>query len=215
MRTTERWSSDWSSRLAILLLVAACGCGAHLTPQQEWVLGMFAECKTRTNALNVVLERVSPDGTWYARVAQTQSEYNRLVACMNDDAVWVALQRREADAGNARAMANLGFMYESGRGGLTKDDAEAVRWYRKGAEAGDPGAMNNLGAMYAAGRGGLAQDGAEAVRWYRRGADAGNGRAMTNLGILYESGRGGLAKDDVEAARWYRKGADAGDAFAM
>jgi len=42
-----------------------------------------------------------------------------------DETVSASLYRRQADGGNAAAMANLGNMYEEGRGGLTKNDAEA------------------------------------------------------------------------------------------
>ena len=118
----------------------------------------FAECKTRTNAINVKLQQVWPDGRWSTSVVQTQSDYNHLVACMHDEAVSVSLYRRQADNGNAAAMAYLGRMYEDGRGGLAQDDAEAVLWYRRGAEAGSGPAMASLAYMYGRGRGGLAKD---------------------------------------------------------
>jgi len=199
-----------SSALATVLLTVTCACsGARLTPQQEWVLTKFAECKTLTNAINVNLEQVSPEGRWSVTVQQTQSEFNNLVACMNDDAVSARLYRRAADAGDGQAMANLGRMYERGRGELTKDDAEAVQWYRRGAAAGHGQAMASLGLMYERGRGGLTKDLAEAARWHQNGADVGDRYAMYCLGRAYEFGLG-VVKDRVQAVQWYRKSAALG-----
>ena len=134
---------------------------------------------------------------------------------LKDDAEAVRAYRKAAEAGDGRAMASLGFMYFTGRGGLAKDDAEAVRWYKKGADAGDGFAMALLGAGHWGGLGGLPRNETEAIRWYRKGADAGSGRAMALLGHMYLTGGGGLAKNEAEAARWYKKGADAGDGRAM
>jgi hypothetical protein len=111
--------------LTLTLLGLACAFGTtRLTPQQEWVMTKFAECETLTNAINVRLDQVYPDGRWTATVMQTQSEFNRLEACMHDEAVKASLYRRQADGGDGASMASLGRMYESGRGGLSKDVAE-------------------------------------------------------------------------------------------
>src|SRR5262245_32324777 len=149
--------------LVVALITSACGT-AQFTPQQEWVFTKFPECKNRTNAINVTLERVDPDGRWYTRSAQTQTDFNLVAACMEEE--WTAQQAR-----------------------LDQDDAEAVRWYRAGAERGDAWSMTNLGFMYATGKG-VPKDEAEAVAWYRKGAERGNAVAMSNLGLAYASGRG-------------------------
>lgn len=133
----------------------------------------------------------------------------------NVDVLAVARYRSGANAGDAKSMADLGYMYETGRGGLPKDDVQAVASYRKAADAGSAQGMNNLGVMYFEGRGGLAKDDVQAVAWYRKAADAGNFRAMANLGFMYYEGRGGLAKDEVQTVAWYRKSADAGDSSGM
>jgi hypothetical protein len=78
-------------------------------------------------------------------------------------------------------MANLGVMYENGRGGLPKDDAKAVSWYRKAVDAGDGRGMANLGGMYEDGRGGLPKDDAQAVSWYRKAALLGDDYAQAAL----------------------------------
>jgi TPR repeat protein len=194
--------------LLLSLIAAACGI-TQLTPQQEWTMTKFAECKTITNAINVKLEQVHPDGSWSARVSQTQSEYNHLAACMQDDAVSATIYRRQADGGNATAMAYLGRMYEQGRGGLAKDETEAVQWYRRGADAGNGQAMARLGYMYERGRGGLLKDMDEAAQWYRKGAGTGDRFAMYYMGRACEFGLG-VPKDRDEAVAWYRKSAASG-----
>ena len=52
--------------------------------------------------------------------------------------------RKAAEAGNARAMYNLGLCYYNGQGGLIKDTSKAVEWYRKAAEAGISEAAERL-----------------------------------------------------------------------
>jgi TPR repeat protein len=196
--------------IAFAPLVLACACArTQPTPQQEWVMAKFAECKSRTNAINVMLQQVYPDGRWTASAIETQSDYNHLVECMQDDAVSASLYRRQADRGDGTAMADLGRMYEDGLGGLTKDDAEAVQWYRRGAEAGSGQAMASLGYMYERGRGGLAKDLDEAAQWYRKAAGTGNPFAAYFMGRALEFGLG-VKRDRAEAVQWYRKSAAAG-----
>jgi hypothetical protein len=48
------------------------------------------------------------------------------------DSQAVSWYRKAAETGDALGMANLGFMYSSGRGGLPKDDSQAVSWYPQG-----------------------------------------------------------------------------------
>ncbi|MEN3794861.1 tetratricopeptide repeat protein, partial [Fulvimarina sp. MAC3] len=117
-----------------------------------------------------------------------------------------------AEAGDAGAMANLGYCYDMGEG-VEQDQAEAIAWYRKAAEAGDAVAMVNLGVSYARGEG-VEQDQAEAIAWYRKAAEAGNAVAMVNLGVSYARGEG-VEQDQAEAIAWYRKAAEAGHARAM
>jgi hypothetical protein len=65
-----------------LLLLAACA--PTLTPQQEWVMTTFEQCRTETGGWNARLDRVEPDGTFHVTMAQTQTDYNRVVACMRE-----------------------------------------------------------------------------------------------------------------------------------
>ncbi len=54
------------------------------------------------------------------------------------------LRRQAAAQGFAVAQANLGNMYNDGRGGLPKDDAQAVAWYRKAAAQRNDIAIKSL-----------------------------------------------------------------------
>ena len=133
-------------------------------------------------------------------------------------------------AGDAKAMASLGFMYADGRGGLAKDDLKAESWIRKAvlggdlqaepwlrqrAQMGNGLAMGLLGYLYSLGLGGLPKDYFQAESWYRKGATIGNAAAMNGLGVVYARGVGGLTKDDVQAVAWYRKAAEAGNVVGM
>jgi TPR repeat protein len=138
--------------------------------------------------------------------------YNNGLGVIRDYAEAVRWYRKAADAGNAQAMHNLGYMYHRGQG-VTQDYAEAAYWYRKAADAGNSDGMTNLGWIYKDGLG-MTQDYAKAAYWYRKAADAGNAQAMYNLGHMYRDGLG-VTQDYAKAAYWYRKAADAGNEWGM
>ena len=119
--------------------------------------------------------------------------------------------QKAADAGDAVAMNNLGYLYEKGLG-VARDYGQARQWYQKAADAGNYHAMNNLGWLYQHGWG-VTQDYAQARQWYQKAAEAGNATAMANLGVLYRDGLG-VAQDYAQARQWYQKAADAGNAGA-
>jgi len=108
--------------------------------------------------------------------------------------------RARAEAGDAEAQNDLGFMYDNGRD-VPEDDTDAVRWYRLAADQGHATAQFNLGFMYRDGRG-VPQDAAEAVRWYRLAADQGDAVAQNLLGTMYRNGED-VPQDDVLAHMWY------------
>jgi len=132
---------------------------------------------------------------------------------MRDESVTASLYRRQAESGNAAAMADLGAWYEQGRGGLRRSDADALQWYRRGAEAGNGQAMASLGTMYERGRGGLTKDVDEAVQWYQKGVGTGDRFALYCLGHAHEFGLG-VKRDRAEAVQLYRKSAAQGFAPA-
>jgi len=110
--------------------------------------------------------------------------------------------RPAAEAGDAWAQNDLGWLYEHGEG-VAQDYAEAAKWYRLAAEQGDAYAQNNLGWLYEQGQG-VSRDYAEAVKWYRLAALQGHESAQENLGYMYEHGLG-VRRDEAEAAKWYRR----------
>jgi hypothetical protein len=118
---------------------------------------------------------------------------------------------KAAAAGNAEAMASIGYLYDTGYGKSwgNPNYKKARDWYQKAAEAGSAGAMNNLGDLYASGHG-VDQDYQEARTWYEKSAAAGNAAAMYSLGDMYEHGRG-VAADRLKALQWYEKAAAAGN----
>ena len=119
--------------------------------------------------------------------------------------------KKKADAGDTRAMVDLGNCKREGRG-TDKDEAAAVAWYRKAAGLGDTKAMLNLGTCYRSGIG-VPQDNAEAVKWYRKAAERGDTYAKARLVNDFEQGSGAplfvKAKDGAPVAPVARRGADA------
>ena len=95
--------------------------------------------------------------------------------------------RARAEAGNAVAQFNLGFMYATGRG-IPQNDTEAVRWYRRSAIQSFALAQAGLGHMYFSGRG-VPQNDDEAARWYRRAAEQDYVAGRNNLEEMYAEGR--------------------------
>jgi formylglycine-generating enzyme required for sulfatase activity len=146
--------------------------------------------------------RLSRTGPWPS-YSFTLGRDDERAAEQRDETLELAVDwyRKGAEAGDGRAMANLGACYEQGQG-VERDLKQAVDWYRKGAEAGDGRAMANLGACYEQGQG-VERDLEQAVDWYRKGAEAGDGRAMANLGACYEQGQG-IERDLEQAVDWYR-----------
>lgn len=121
-----------------------------------------------------------------------------------DYAAAYGLCLQSAGEGDSNGQANLGWMYERGKG-VTQDYSEAVKWYGKAAAQGNAAAQNNLGVMCVLGQG-TSVDYAEAFKWYRKSAEQGNATAQNNLGGMYENGNG-VPQDFTEALKWYRKSA--------
>lgn len=105
-----------------------------------------------------------------------------------------------AKQGDARAMNNLGVLYDRGLG-MTEDPVEALRWFKQAAENGHGPGMSNYGRMLEQGRGG-ARDATLAAHWFRQAADKNVADAQYNLGVLYERGEG-VSASDKDAAAWY------------
>ncbi len=115
--------------------------------------------------------------------------------------------QRLAEAGDASAQAQLGYLYYTGEG-VPQSYTEAVRWYRKAAVQGDADAQYNLAVAYAFAEG-VPQDYAEAASWYRRAAEQQHAIAQYSLGISYAYGEG-VEQNAAEAVRWFQRAAEHG-----
>lgn len=104
-----------------------------------------------------------------------------------------------AEHGDAEAQAQLGLMYELGRG--TKvDHIEAFKWYMLASKSGVAWAQVNLGLAYFNGRG-VDQNDKEAAKWFHKAALSGSTGGQKRLAIMYDQGRG-FPQDTKEAASW-------------
>ena len=117
-----------------------------------------------------------------------------------------------AEAGDADAMNEIGYMYQMGRG-VEQDYAKAFEWYEKAVGEGNSDAMANMGFLYHYGNG-VEQDYAKAFECYEKAADKGVPVAMNQIGIMYGNGEG-VEQDYAKAAEWYEKAANAGDEIGM
>jgi len=95
------------------------------------------------------------------------------------------LFRIAADAGNARAMADVGWMYESGDGLSGPDYDGAMQWYQRAVEHGDKIANWNVGRLYEIGCG-VHRDLPKAQAWYQKAADEGVYEGQRDLKRLQE-----------------------------
>ena len=93
-----------------------------------------------------------------------------------------------AEAGNAEAQNNIGFMYEEGLG-VGQNYLLAMNWYRQAADSGLAQAQHNMGMLYHHGYG-VAQNRSEAVRWFERAADQALAESEYMLGLAKQTGEG-------------------------
>jgi len=109
--------------------------------------------------------------------------------------LWVPL----ANDGYAKAQANLGWMYQTGKG-VEKDLKKAVEWYLKAAKQDHVIAKNNLGVMHENGWG-TKKNLKRAAYWYREAASTGYSYGQYNYGKMLLDGAG-VDKNPKEAAYW-------------
>ncbi len=178
-------------------------------------------------------------------VAQAAANYDKGMAAIRESKFPDAMMYlgRSAEAGNDKAQAMLGALFEEGRVGAP-DYPEAAKWYRQAAEQGNGNAQAWLGDLYRRGQGvqkdfdqaaawykksvaqnnangqlgyGLLFDAAgnlgEAVKWVRLSADNGNSAAQYTMGALYEGGKG-VPQSRSDAIAWYTKSAEKNNAAA-
>ncbi len=115
--------------------------------------------------------------------------------------------RESAEAGDAKALFEIGSRYAEARG-VKEDMASAAKWYEASANLGFAPAEYRIGNFYEKGIG-VARDIQKSKAWYRKAAEQGNASAMHNLAVLFAMGADGTA-DNEAAARWFHEAADLG-----
>ena len=115
--------------------------------------------------------------------------------------------REAADAGDPKAMFEIGSRYAEGRG-VKLDMTAAAKWYERAADVGFAPAQYRIGNFHEKGTG-VARDIGKAKTWYQLAAEQGNASAMHNLAVLYAMGADGTPDND-SAARWFIKAAELG-----
>lgn len=115
--------------------------------------------------------------------------------------------REAAEAGDPKALFEIGSRYAEGRGAKS-DMKAAAKWYEKAAELGLAPAQYRIGNFYEKGIG-VERDVVKAKTWYQMAAQQDNASAMHNLAVLFAMGADGTADND-SAGRWFQKAAELG-----
>src|SRR6266851_3400760 len=100
----------------------------------------------------------------------------------------LAILRKKAEGGDAKAQYLLGTDYLTGKG-VAQDFKEAMRWYSAASAQGSADAQFSLGYLYEQGKG-VSRVYGHAVAAYTAAARQGHPIAENNLGSMYEHGRG-------------------------
>jgi TPR repeat protein len=125
------------------------------------------------------------------------------------DPGFVARLRERAEAGDPKAMFDLGCLHDlPAKIGVELDLDLALQWYTRSAEAGFAWAQFALGNMYELAQGTPRND-LGARRWYEAAARQGIAEAQMHFGRMLQTGRGGPPAA-AEAADWYQKAAHQG-----
>jgi TPR repeat protein len=112
------------------------------------------------------------------------------------------LARDSSGKGSRYGQRVLGYLYESGYGGVAYDYAQAVVFYRLAAAQNFDEAQFRLGVMYYRGHG-VYRDHAVALRLFQLAAAQGHPEAMYMVANCHEYGRG-VHENKAEAIRWFR-----------
>ena len=113
----------------------------------------------------------------------------------------VAEMRRKAEAGDGRAMYNLGIWYENGEKGLAMDEAKAFECYEKSHEAGNASGTSGLGWCYLVGKG-VPKCPVHGAILLGQAAERGSKDACFTLGLAYEYRHWGFPWDEKMARRY-------------
>lgn len=119
---------------------------------------------------------------------------------------------RLAQAGDAQAIADLGYCYAYGEG-VNTDTQKAIELYINAMTKGNVVAIRRLGHLYSYGNG-VAQDFTMAFELYKKAAELGDADAMDHLGLMMANGEG-TSQNYLKALEWFKKAAALGQPDAM
>jgi TPR repeat protein len=114
----------------------------------------------------------------------------------------LAIWRKLAAAGIARAQTNLGACLATGHG-VAPDEAAARQWLERGATAGDVIGQRNLASLL------LPKEPSAAATWYRRAAEQGDSVSQDQLSHMLLTGEG-VIQDLPGARHWATRAAEQG-----
>ena len=135
----------------------------------------------------------------------------KIGAPANEDGA--AFLKKEAEAGNAKAQAELGAWYALGMI-VPKNIPEALKWLRMAADKGNPQAQYNLALMYSKGQG-VPVDQNLSRQMLTKAAEQGHPDAQYYMGQMYREGDDSTKPDPAKARAWYLKAAEQGHADAQ
>ena len=107
----------------------------------------------------------------------------------------------QAERGNARAQAMVGFMYATGQG-LPQSYYAASYWYRLSAEQGDTTGQYLLGLAYDKGQG-VPLDEVAAYKWLNLAAARAPQRERENYARLRNAVASKMSRDQIAAGQWH------------
>ena len=132
-------------------------------------------------------------------------DFNKMIAAQDDNdeeakALAYKYYRMAAEAGNARAMAEVGHRLYDGIG-VEKNVEESDIWYKRAAEAGDPAAMRVVAFR--------SDDDAEKFKYFKLSAELlkpglNRNDSIKQTAINYATGKG-TDKDVAKAEEWLAK----------
>ena len=113
--------------------------------------------------------------------------------------------KKKADAGDAIAQNDLGYLYLYGNKelGVSIDLDTGIDYLNKAAEQDQVNAMTTIGWNYFLGSNGAEQNDEEAIYWNKRASDVGFTIASYNMGFFYYSGLAGLKQDLLQSKKYW------------
>ncbi|PIA26619.1 hypothetical protein AQUCO_09100054v1 [Aquilegia coerulea] len=146
-------------------------------------------------------------GTEFVRIYCGNEENKKdLSKSQGEDSEHFQIEMSEAQIGNERAMAKVGFSYYLGLRGVRCDRHKALSWFLKAAEKGERRSMELLGEIYV--RGAVVERNySKALEWLTLASKQQSFSAYNGIGYLYVKGYG-VGKNYTKAKEYFEKAAE-------